>query len=117
MSAVTAVEGTLVIHLRDWDRLLAEKPRFTIGSTHRQGQRQLIPLYIWDLQKLWQPSNLEIVFLELEGDLVRTRSYTLPFCPIPSDALSKSIHDAGFTDVNRHELEDSGWYILCATKE
>ena len=117
MSAVTAVEGTLVIQLRDWDRLLAEKPRFTIGSAHRQGQRQLIPIYLWDLQKLWQPSNLEVIFLELEGDLVRPRSYTLPFCPIPSDALLKSIRDAGFTDVNRHELEDSGWYTLRATKE
>jgi hypothetical protein len=117
MSAVTAVEGTLVIHLRDWDRLLAEKPRFTIGSGYRQGQRQLISIYIWDFQKLWQPSTLEIVFLELEDDLVRPRSYTLPFCPIPSDVLLKSMRDVGFTDINRHEFEDSGWYMLRATKE
>jgi hypothetical protein len=117
MSAVTAVKGTLVIQLRDWDRLLAEKPRFTVGSAHCQGQRQLIPIYLWDLQKLWQPCNVEIVFLELEGDLVHPRSYTLPFCPIPSDALLRSIRDAGFKDVSRHGLEDSGWYTLRATKE
>jgi ubiquinone/menaquinone biosynthesis C-methylase UbiE len=115
MFAVTAAGGVLIIQLRDWDGLLSEKPRLTVGAVRRQGEHRLIPIYIWNLLGMWQPSNVEIVFLELEGDLVRTRSYSLPFCPIPSDDLMRSIQDAGFAEVDRYSLGD-GWYAIQATK-
>ncbi len=115
MFAVTAVGGVLVINLRDWEGLLAEKPRLTVGSVRRQGERRLIPMYMWNLRGMWLPSDVEIVFLELDGDVARTRSYSLPFCPIPSDDLVRSSRDAGFAQVDRYSLED-GWYAIRATK-
>ncbi len=115
MFAVTAVGGVLVIQLRDWDGLLAKKPRLTVGTVRREGEHRLIPMYIWNLRGMWLVSDVEIVFLELEGDVARTRSYSLPFCPIPSDDLLRSIRDAGFAQVDRYSLED-GWYAIHATK-
>lgn len=115
MFAVTAIGGVLVIQLRDWDGLLAEKPRVTVGAVCRQGEHRMIPMYIWNLRGMWLPSDLEIVFLELDGDVVRTHSYSLPFCPIPSDDLIRSIREAGFAQVDRYSLED-GWYAIHATK-
>jgi ubiquinone/menaquinone biosynthesis C-methylase UbiE len=115
MFAVTAVGGVLFIQLRDWDGLLLEKPRLTVEPVRRQGEHRLIPMYIWNLRGMWLPGDVEIVFLELDGDVVRTRSYSLPFCPIPSDDLMRSIRDAGFAQVDRYSLED-GWYAIHATK-
>lgn len=116
MSTVLSAGGTLAIQTRDWDRLLAEKPRFTVGNLLHRGDHHLIPMYIWSLRGMWQQSSVEIVFLELVGDVVQPRSYTLPMWPIPFDHLMHAVADAGLTGIERRGRGDGRWYALLAKK-
>jgi SAM-dependent methyltransferase len=116
MAAVLSGGGTLAIETRDWERLVAEKPRFTVGRLRCYEGRQLIPVYIWDVEGMWQPSKVEILFLELEGETVRHRSYVLPMQPIPYDDLSRSLEEAGLRLLGREPAMNEGRYVLLASK-
>lgn len=115
MAAVLAEGGTLAVETRDWERLVAEKPRFTVGQLRSHEGRQVIPLYVWDVSGMWQLSTVEILFLELEGENVRYRSHALPFWPIPYGDLAEALDEAGLRVLGR-EPGDEGRYVLLATK-
>jgi hypothetical protein len=116
MAAALARGGTLAVEIRDWERLVATKPRFTVGQLRCHDQRNVIPTYIWDVRGMWQASKVEILFLELQGDSVHYRSHELPMYPIPYDDLVKSLGDVGLQLRGRQAAADEGRYVLLATK-
>jgi hypothetical protein len=116
MAAVLARGGTLAVEIRDWERLVATKPRFTVGQLRCHDRRNVIPIYIWDVQGMWRASRVDILFLELEGDSVHYRSHELPMYPIPYDDLVKSLGDVGLQLRGRQAAADEGRYVLLATK-
>lgn len=93
-----------------------EKPRFTVGTVRSHNQRQLVPIYIWDVRGMWQASRVEILLLELQGDRVMHRCHALPMYPIPYDDLVNSLIQVGLQACERQAAAEEGRYVLLVTK-
>jgi len=104
--------GLLLLSIRDYDVLLAERPRATPVQVYdgSDGEGQRAVFQVWE----WEPDGRTYIMhqfiLNQEGDDWRTTHLTTQLRAIPRKDLTRSLHGAGFTDIAWHMPKDSGYY-------
>lgn len=92
--------GLLVLDTRNWEKLRAERPRFTtLGTRIRNGIR-CIPLYVWNFPSQLEEEHLiEVVLIFEEEERVHQRHYSITYHPFQYAELCNRLREAGLTDI------------------
>ncbi len=108
-------KGLLVLDSRNWEKLHAEKPRFTtFGVRVRNGVR-CIPLYVWNFPCQWQDEHLiEVVLIFEEDGRVYQRHYSITYHQISHLELCDRLKEVGFKNIQSDFKKDKYSYIIKA---
>ena len=109
--------GLLVLDTRNWDKLLAERIRFThFGARQRYGKR-CVPLYVWTFpEKSSGPVTVEVL-LPIEADgVVALKVFEIVYHPFRSEELMERLQCAGFVAAELTYTADRSAYTVSARK-
>jgi glycine/sarcosine N-methyltransferase len=100
MRAVLREGGRLVIESRNWEKLHADRVRFTnFGLQERAGLR-CIPLYVWNFgREFHEPLVVEVVFVFEQQGKVRLQTYDIAYQPFHTEQLHSLLEQAGFSNL------------------
>jgi glycine/sarcosine N-methyltransferase len=100
MRAVLREGGRLVIESHSWERLHADRVRFTqFGLRERAGIR-CIPLYVWNFgREFHDPLVIEVVLIFEQQGKVRLQTYDIAYQPFHDAQLQSLLAQAGFGDL------------------
>jgi glycine/sarcosine N-methyltransferase len=101
--------GTLLISLRDYAPLLAQRTTGTPASFYREGKFRRIVHQVWD----WQDERRYVVhlFITMErGDGWQTRHFVGHYRAIATNEVAQLVERVGFKDVAVHPPHESGYY-------
>ena len=103
--------GLLIVDTRNWEKLLAERIRFTnFGPRERNGQR-CIPIYVWTFPETKDGPVLVEVVLPIEADgKVSLKTYPITYYPFGLEGILDRMKSAGFVDVETDYSEDKTGY-------
>ena len=109
--------GSLIVDTRNWEKLLAERIRFTnFGPRERNGKR-CIPVYVWTFPETKDGPVLVEVVLPIEEDgEVSLRSYPIEYYPFRAEELLNRMKAAGFVDVETDYSPDNTGYEVTGQK-
>lgn len=104
--------GLLLLSIRDYDALLAERPRATPVQVYdgSDGEGQRAVFQIWEWAADGRAYTMHQFILNQEGDDWRTTHLTTQLRAIPRDDLAGILHGAGFIGSAWHMPKDSGYY-------
>jgi len=100
--------GLLLISLRDYDRLLAARPRTTEPRVYDGGKRIVFQLWDWLEQESIYTIN-HFIIRETKGRWETKHSATL-YRALPRQELTAILEGTGFADVEWHPPEATGYY-------
>jgi len=100
MRAVLREGGLLVVESSNWEKLYADRVRFThLGLRERAGMR-CIPLYVWNFGREFQEAMVvEVVLVFEQQGKIRLQTYDIAYQPFRSGELHSLLLQAGFTDL------------------
>jgi len=102
-------KGLFVASIRDYDRLLAEKPSFIAmnpGGTHEE---EVIVFQIWD----WSESDtylLRLFIMNQAASEWRVKEIRTRYRAMRRNELTAALESAGFARIAWHEPEQSGYF-------
>jgi len=110
MRRVLRDDGLLMISVRDYDGLRAERPTSTPPQLSTTAEGRAITFQLWHWHEDGERYDQEFFqLLPVRGSWeVRVRRVTS--WALTRGRLSAAVADAGFTDVSWHEPESSGFY-------
>lgn len=104
------VGGLLLISMRDYDRIRAERP---ISQPPRvfddRGGRRIV-FQVWDWSEDGAQYAVELFIMQRQADGWHTDSFTATYRALQRQELSAVLAQAGFVDVRWHMPEDTGYY-------
>lgn len=114
MEKMRAQDGLLVLHLRNYRKMLKEKQRF---SVHRSNDD--IFFYVWDYKPEYM---IHIINYELKTE--KTTSCSFPFHPIKKRELTRLLKDVGYQnfeffgnfEFKAFDPEKDEWLIVVCKK-
>jgi glycine/sarcosine N-methyltransferase len=101
--------GAFLASIRDYDALLAERPRVTGGRVIETPEGRRVALQLWD----WSDDDSYTVtqfILTPDGDDWTTQHFTGRYRALRRDTLTAALARAGFRDVRWLAPDDSGYY-------
>jgi 2-polyprenyl-3-methyl-5-hydroxy-6-metoxy-1,4-benzoquinol methylase len=111
-------DGLLLVSIRDYDRLVRERPRSEKPRVFDASERRRIVFQVWD----WSSDGRtymahQFIIREAEGKW-KTSHYAVEYRALLRDELSKVLREAGFSDIRWHMPKESGFYqpIVTARK-
>jgi len=107
--------GSLILDTRNWEKICAEKTRFsTLGPRIRNGHRCVI-LYVWNYPKRrTDPHTIEVVMIfETDGRLT-VRNYPITYYPFRFQELIRRLKAAGFGSFQTNYTRKLGDYFIRA---
>ena len=110
MRAKLRAGGLLVVSIRDYDRLLAERPRADLPRAFDDPDGRRIVFQVWD----WEPESpiytLHHYIVSGTDDAWRTTHGETRYRALRRDDLSPVLASAGFRDLVWLMPEESGYY-------
>ena len=103
-------KGLFVASIRDYDRLLAEKPSYIVmnpGGTHEE---EVIVFQIWDWSKEADTYLLRLFVMNRASREWRVKEIRPRFRAIRRNELTAALESAGFARVAWHGPEQSGYF-------
>jgi SAM-dependent methyltransferase len=118
MRAVLREGGLLVIESRNWEKLYADRVRFThFGLRERAGIR-CIPLYVWNFgREFHEPVVVEIVLVFEQQGKVRLQTYDIAYHPFRTEQLHSLLQQAGFSNLKTDWTPQANSYRVVASVE
>lgn len=103
--------GLLVVSLRDYDQLLAERPRADMPRVFERPTGRQIAFQVWD----WATDALtytvhQFIVHEQAGGAWQTHHEAAVYRALQRSELTAFLRHAGFRDIRWHEPADSGYY-------
>jgi SAM-dependent methyltransferase len=100
MRAVLREGGSLIIDSLNWEKLYADRVRFTpFGLRERAGTR-CIPLYVWNFgREFHEPLVVEVVLVFEQRGEVRLQTYDIAYQPFHTEQLLSLLKQAGFGNL------------------
>jgi SAM-dependent methyltransferase len=113
--AVLAQDGCLVLDTRNWQKLLAEKVRFTtLGPRERDGKR-CIPLNVQTFpERDGDPVVIEVLLIFEQDGKAWLKSHPITYYPFRVAELIGRLEAAGFCDVEIDYEDDKDSYAVTA---
>jgi len=115
MRAVLREGGLLVIDSLNWEKLYADRIRFTpYGLRERRGVR-CMPLYVWNFgREFHEAVVVEVVLVfERQGE-VRLQAYEITYRPFDTGQLHSLLLQAGFSNVKSDWTPKANSYRVVA---
>ena len=110
-------KGLFVASIRDYDRLLAEKPSFMAmnpGGTHEE---EVIVFQIWDWSKKSGTYLLRLFIMNQVTDEWRVKEIRTRYRAMRRSELTAALESAGFTRIAWHGPEQSGYFQPIVTAQ
>jgi glycine/sarcosine N-methyltransferase len=113
---MTRPGGHVVIHLRHWEKLHAERRVVQVASRVRiRGGRRCVMLYAWEVpERLDHEHIAHIVFVFEDGDRVEPHEYRISLLPVTIAELRERLDRAGLREVGTDFAETSDDYVVIA---
>jgi SAM-dependent methyltransferase len=100
MRAVLREGGLLVIDSLNWEKLCADRIRFTPYTLRERGGVRCIPLYVWNFGREFRDEVLvEVVLVFEEQGKVRLQTYPISYQPFDAGQLNSLLLRAGFSNL------------------
>lgn len=118
MYAKLAAEGLLLVSIRDYDRILGERPRATTPDVHGGPDGRRVVFQVWE----WTPAaptyTVHHFILREAGSDWRVTHRTTAYRALRQDEWGGFLREAGFADVRWRAPEETGYYqpIVTARK-
>jgi len=117
MRAVMRAGGRLVLDTRNWEKLLAERVRFTHFGLRSRAGAQCIPVYAWTFPpRCGDPVVVEVVLVFEHGGEVSLRVYPITYYPFRVKELLERLAAAGFTDLETDYAPEREVYRVWASR-
>ena len=110
-------KGLFVASIRDYDRLLAEKPSYVVmnpGGTHEE---EVIVFQIWDWSKESDTYLLRLFMMSRAAGEWRVKEIRTRYRAIRRSQLTAALESAGFAKVAWHKPEQSGYFQPIVTAQ
>jgi SAM-dependent methyltransferase len=106
----------VMIHLRHWEKLHAERRVVQVANRVRtRGGRRCVMLYAWEVpDRLDQEHVAHIVFLFEDGDRVEPHEYRVSLLPVTVAELRERLELAGLREVGTDFAETADDYVVIA---
>ena len=116
MRAVLREGGRLVIDSVNWEKLHADRVRFThFGLRERAGIR-CIPLYVWNFgREFHDPLVVEVVLVFEQQGKVRLQTYDIAYQPFHTEQLHSLLEQAGFSNLTTDWTSQAHSYRVAAS--
>jgi SAM-dependent methyltransferase len=117
MRSVLEEDGLLVIDTRNWEKLLAERPRYTHFGPRIRGGKRCVPIYAWHWLADGGKTLCVDVILPVEQDgKVDLRVYPITYCAFRLADLEARLAEAGFAVQENSYSKECGEYRVVAKK-
>ena len=103
-------KGLFVASIRDYDRLLAERPSYVVmnpGGTHEE---EVIVFQIWDWSKESDTYLLRLFIMNQVASDWRVKEIRTRYRAMRRNELTAALESAGFAKVTWHGPEQSGYF-------
>ena len=103
-------KGLFVASIRDYDRLLAEKPSYVVmnpGGTHEE---EVIVFQIWDWSKESDTYLLRLFIMNRAASEWRVKEIRTRYRAMRRNELTAVLESVGFERIAWHEPEQSGYF-------
>ena len=103
-------KGLFVASIRDYDRLLAEKPSYVVmnpGGTHEE---EVIVFQIWDWSKESDIYLLRLFIMNRVSSEWQVKEIRTRYRAMRRNVLTAALESVGFTGIAWHEPEQSGYF-------
>ena len=108
--------GLFVASIRDYDRLLAEKPTYSTPYVHKTGQGQRVLFQTWD----WQGERYHFIqYIIDDGETTRLSKFECDYRAVRRQEITALLRESGCGAVRWEMPEDTGFYqpIVLARKD
>jgi glycine/sarcosine N-methyltransferase len=106
----TAPDGLLLASIRDYDRILAERPRAELPRVFDDPEGRRIVFQVWDWDADSRSYTLSLFILRQNGDAWHTIHHATRYRALPRHELTAALQAAGFSDVRWLMPEAGGYY-------
>ena len=110
MRRVLCDDGLLMISIRDYDELRADRPTSTYPQLSTTAEGRAITFQLWRWHEDGERYDQEYFQLLPVGDGWEVRVRHVTSWAMTRGQLGDAVADAGFTDVSWHPPESSGFY-------
>lgn len=109
--------GKLIIHTRNWDKMCKNYQRvITYGVREYEGKKY-IPVYLWNLNRFDERSNVEILFIEIINEKeTECIPFRLDFTPFSHEEFLKRIEMTDLRIIFDSYDKDKDFYYVIAEK-
>ena len=110
-------KGLFVASIRDYDRVLAEKPSFVAmnpGGTHEE---EVIVFQIWDWSKKSDTYLLRLFIMSRASSNWQVKEIRTRYRAIRRNELTAALESVGFAKVTWHKPEQSGYFQPIVTAQ
>ena len=107
--------GLFVASIRDYDRLLAEKPAYSAPYVHKTERGQRVLFQTWD----WVGENYKFIqYIIEDAGTAEIQKFECEYRAVRRSDLTACLREAGFREVLWRMPEETGFYqpIVIARK-
>jgi SAM-dependent methyltransferase len=115
MGSKLNVAGLLLVSLRDYDRLLQEKPQATMPAVYDGPEGKRVVFQVWDWPADGPVYRVHYFLLREERGEWQTFHQTTVYRALLRDELTNVLRDVGFSDIRWHLSEETGYFQPIAT--
>jgi SAM-dependent methyltransferase len=110
MAAKLRPRGLFLTSLRDYDRLMVERPRVEGPRVVDDADGRRIAFQVWDWAEDGRQYALHQLLLRRSEDGWRTEHFRAPYRALPRANLDAALRQAGLVDIRWHEPEATGFF-------
>lgn len=109
--------GHVVIHLRNWEKLHAERRIVQVANRVRtRGGRRCVVFYAWEVpDRLDQEHIAHVVFVFEDSDRIEPHEYRVPLLPVTLGELRERLQLAGLREISTDFSQTADDYVVIAT--
>ena len=113
LSKLLKPKGTLVIEIRNWDKIIEENKKYTVYDKVSYKDKDYIPLYHWNLNGMEREAKIEILFQEISSDdKVTLYPSDLNFTPFTYDSLIEMMGNLNLKITTDTFDMQNDWYFI-----
>jgi len=102
--------GTLLLSVRDYDALIADKPRFNSQHVQDRDDGRRIVFQLWDWEDCGRRYRVHQFLIRQEDGDYRINHFETRLRALQRDELLSAVRAAGYAQVRWHVPEESGYY-------
>ena len=103
-------DGLFIASIRDYDRLLAERPLFMGPNLHGAREREVITFQIWDWATKSDTYLLRLLLMSRTPSGWQVREGRTRYRAIRRKELTSALASAGFSKIAWHAPDQSGYF-------